>query len=333
MTTDNSLAVQDPGTRDVSPKAPHHFSVMPKDLGEAMEIAKLLAKSTFVPQAFRNQPGDVLVVMMMASELQVPYFAALRNTAVINGRPTIWGDLVTAIIWRSNLVEYIDRRWDEETKTATTRIKRKGFPECVRTFSMEDAKRAKLDRKDTYVQYPQRMCDWRAFTWAARDSFADVLAGMTITEEALDMPQQEQPVPMQQPRPLAQLVSEFQAPPEKEGKKAKPAGGEAKPPVEATVEVIKVVLAEMTKQGKNPKTGAPWTLYNIVAEDGRAFGTFSASVFECASQAREHGVAIRIATKPGSKPGNVLIEEAEAVIGEDVPDETGSGEEAGPDGV
>jgi hypothetical protein len=51
---------------------------------------------------------------------------------------------------------------------------------------MEDAKRAGLLGKDNWKNYPRRMLQMRARSWALRDCFSDVLLGMRLAEELQD---------------------------------------------------------------------------------------------------------------------------------------------------
>jgi hypothetical protein len=63
----------------------------------------------------------------------------------------------------------------------------------VRSFTIEDAKQAKLWGKDgPWSTYPYRQMSWRAFWFAARDSAADVLKGLQGVEELRDMPGEQQ---------------------------------------------------------------------------------------------------------------------------------------------
>lgn len=304
--------VMDVGRRDIAGRpAPVGFTMVPRDMKEMMEFAKLISASNFIPTGFRGKPGDVLVVMMQAAELEIPYFQALHNTAVINGRPTIWGDLVVALVQRSPQFEFLRRNWDEASKTATVVIKRKGRPEAVSRFSMEDAKRAKLANKDTYIQYPQRMCMWRAVSFAIRDEFADVLKGMSIAEEAMDAPPVVSIEPIRQPAPMAELVDGFLGAPPKEA----PRSDEGPQDVAGDLpgEVVRITGAEVASEGKTAK-GKPWTLYKITTEDGRALASFSSTIYETAFKAWEMGVEVRITTSPGKKPGQLNVETLEPVL-------------------
>lgn len=160
-------------------------TLAPTNMKEAMEFAGLLAKSDIVPKDYQGKPGNVLVAIQWGMEIGLQPMQAMQNIAVINGRPSIWGDAMIALVRASPNFEYITETQDD--KQATCIIKRKGEPEAVRTFSMEDAKRAGLMGKSgPWTQYPKRMMQMRARSWALRDVFPDVLKGMICAEEALD---------------------------------------------------------------------------------------------------------------------------------------------------
>ena len=158
----------------------------PQNLTEAMKFCEMLAESSIIPKDFRGKPGDILVAIEWGMEVGLKPMQALNNIAVINGRPSIWGDSALALVRASGLLEYIDEK--VEGDTAVCRVKRKGEPEVVRTFSMEDAERAGLLKKPgPWQQYPKRMLQMRARAWALRDTFPDVLSGIAIAEEVQDI--------------------------------------------------------------------------------------------------------------------------------------------------
>lgn len=88
----------------------------------------------------------------------------------------------------SPLCEYITEA--DDGSTAVCRVKRRAESEEVRTFSMDDAKVAGLlGKSGPWTQYPKRMRQMRARAFALRDVFPDVLRGMPIAEEVMDIPQ------------------------------------------------------------------------------------------------------------------------------------------------
>ncbi len=157
-------------------------------LDQALKVADIIAKSSFCPKAFIDKPGDILVCMQMGKEVGLKPMQALQNIAVINGRPSLWGDAMLAVCRQASNFEYVDESFDKASMTATCKAKRKGEPEVVRAFSQEDAKKANLWGKNVWAAYPERMLAMRARGFALRDAFADTLRGIISAEEASDYP-------------------------------------------------------------------------------------------------------------------------------------------------
>lgn len=162
------------------------FSLAPQNLEEAFRFADMMSKSNLVPKEFAGNPGNILVAVQWGAELGLQPMQAMQNIAVINGRPALWGDSVIALVKASPLCESVV---EETTDThATCRVKRRGEPEQARTFSLDDAKKAGLiGKQGPWTQYPKRMMQMRARSWALRDVFPDVLRGMPIAEEVMDI--------------------------------------------------------------------------------------------------------------------------------------------------
>ena len=163
------------------------FDLSPQTFEQAMKFSHMLADSDLVPKDFRGKPGNCLIAMQWGSELGLKPLQALSNIAVVNGRAALWGDAVIALVRSSPLCEYVQE--SDDGHTATCRAKRRGEPEHVVTFSMDDAKAAGLAGKQgPWSQYPRRMRQMRARAFALRDVFPDVLRGMPVAEEVMDIP-------------------------------------------------------------------------------------------------------------------------------------------------
>lgn len=163
------------------------FSLAPQNLDEALKFADYLANSDIVPKDFQKKPANILVAVQWGMELGLQPMQAMQSIAVINGRPSLWGDAVIALVRSSPLCEYVYETDDGET--ASCRVKRVGEDEQTRTFSMTDAQQAGLKGKQgPWAQYPKRMRQMRARSFALRDVFPDVLRGMPMAEEVQDIP-------------------------------------------------------------------------------------------------------------------------------------------------
>jgi cell pole-organizing protein PopZ len=161
------------------------FSLLPQTFDQAMKFAELLAASDMVPKDFKGKAGNCLIAVQWGFELGLQPLQAIQNIAVINGRPSLWGDLGLAIVMRHP--EYEGHYEEQDDTSATCVLKRRGMPEIKRTFTQADAKTARLWGKEgPWTNYPKRMMQMRARWWAIRDLFPDALKGMVSAEEAQD---------------------------------------------------------------------------------------------------------------------------------------------------
>ena len=192
------------------------FDLSPQTFEQALTFSNYLADSDMVPKDFKGKPGNCLVAIQWGMEIGLKPLQAMQNIAVINGRPSLWGDAVIALVRSSQLCEYIIE--EDDGRTATCKVKRRGEPEQSRSFSMDDAKAAGLlGKQGPWTQYPKRMRQMRARAFAVRDVFPDVLKGLPVAEEVMDTPSERHmgqvervepttPQPAYTPEQFAQLL-------------------------------------------------------------------------------------------------------------------------------
>ena len=159
---------------------------------DAFRFATMVAKSEFAPKDFRGKPESCLLAIQHGSEIGLSPMQSLQSIAVINGRPSIWGDAALAVVSASAVCEYVTEEIEDgkdgEALVAICTAKRRGYPKpTVVRFSVGDAKKAGLWAKGgPWTQYPRRMLQLRARGFALRDAFPDVLKGLVTAEEAGD---------------------------------------------------------------------------------------------------------------------------------------------------
>ena len=164
------------------------FSLAPRNLEEAMKLAEMICNTEIVPKNFKGKAGDTLVAMMLGSEVGLNPLQSLSNIAVINGRPSIWGDAMLALCLKNPNFNFITETLDPTTMTATCTVSRKGGVPHTVTFNEEDAKTAGLlGKAGPWTNYKKRMLQKRARGFALRDQFADSLHGLITQEEARDI--------------------------------------------------------------------------------------------------------------------------------------------------
>ncbi|MCF7945937.1 MAG: hypothetical protein K9L24_03695 [Spirochaetia bacterium] len=162
---------------------------LPTTKSEAYKLAESFSQSSFCPASYRNKPAEVYLAMAYGAQVGLNPLLAVQNIAVVNGKPAVYGDALTAIAQGHQETEEYEDGY-KDNGTAFCKITRKGRT-IYREFSVEMAKRAGLWGKNTWAQYPERMLLWRARGWAVRDAFADVLMGLWSVEEAIDNPDRD----------------------------------------------------------------------------------------------------------------------------------------------
>ena len=160
-----------------------------------VDFANQIAKSQMVPQSFRGKPEDIIVAVQWGNEVGLRPMAALQGISVINGKPSLGGEAMLALVSSHPAFGGCEERIEEKNGeyTAVCTVKRVILGKEVEktfTFSQADAVRAGLWNKERspWKSYPKRMLQMRARGFALRDSFPDALKGVISSEEAGDMP-------------------------------------------------------------------------------------------------------------------------------------------------
>ena len=83
------------------------FDLSPQTFEQALTFSQYLADSDMVPKDFKGKPGNCLVAIQWGMEIGLKPLQAMQNIAVINGRPSLWGDAVIALARNSPMCEYI----------------------------------------------------------------------------------------------------------------------------------------------------------------------------------------------------------------------------------
>lgn len=203
------------------------FTLEPRNFQEAIHLAKIMASSDMVPKDYRGKPENVLVAVQMGREVGLSPMQAIQNIAVINGRPSVWGDAMLAICSsHPTCVDILEMNQDDCTslRARVADAKKAGTPlqlselqvavlaksekltapyaicatkttdravPVVRSFSIDDAKLANLwGKQGPWQQYPERMLQSRARSFCLRDAYSGPLRGLNSAEESQDIPQE-----------------------------------------------------------------------------------------------------------------------------------------------
>lgn len=152
---------------------------------EAMaQLANTFAHARLVPKALQGQPADCLLVLMTARDLGLSMTVAFRELHPIDGRVTASPKLKLAIVRQRGL----GRVWPDPANgalSATWYATRADDPGTTyaSTFTIEDARAARLLGKDNWKMYPARMLSWRALGYLLDDAFSEVGTGLYSADE------------------------------------------------------------------------------------------------------------------------------------------------------
>ena len=223
----------------------------PATITEAIQFSEMLASSQMVPRAYQGKPQDIMVCVQWGYEIGLAPMQALQNIAVINGKPSVYGDAAMALVQASPVCEDIEEYFEGEGTTNPVAVcvaKRKGRKPVVSKFSVEDAKRAGLwGKQGPWQAYPKRMLAMRARGFALRDAFPDVLKGLITAEEAQDFPDEAKPKQAKDITPRNPL--DVIAPPDVPAVTNKPALIEAVFAADQEAEAVNALVAEAAAEG------------------------------------------------------------------------------------
>ena len=189
--------------------------LVPRSLDDIVRLARMAyAAGIYRPKVkgedIPKDEAEAQATMIIAQGLEIgmPPMQALQLIAVINGRCTVHSEGVPALLWSNGfkLKEWMDGEEGQDTWTAHCEITRPDGTKDSRSFSVKDAKRAKLwspsekvqrykkgggtymvDNDSPWFLYPQRMLPARARGFASKDIAPDALRGLMLREEAEDM--------------------------------------------------------------------------------------------------------------------------------------------------
>jgi hypothetical protein len=183
MSESNSqLATTEQPTR--VPVAVNDHGIQLRSMDEIGRFCKAVAASRLAPKGL-DTPEALMVAICYGLEIGLAPMQSIQSVAVINGRPTLWGDAVPALIMSKP--DFVDMEETVDPQKCICTVTRKGRVPVTRSFSVEDAKKAGLwGKAGPWQQYPTRMLQMRCRSWAIRDAYPDALKGVQIREEVQD---------------------------------------------------------------------------------------------------------------------------------------------------
>jgi hypothetical protein len=152
------------------------------------KTVKMLADSPTIPTHLAGHPQDIVATILNGRELGLAPMESINNLYMVNGKISLSGKTMLGLIRKAGHRVMLDIKL-----TGTTiecyRLQPDGsqFLEGSVGFNQADVKRAKMSKKDTYIEYPQMMMAWRAVSMAARFFYSDCITAVSYTPEEVGM--------------------------------------------------------------------------------------------------------------------------------------------------
>jgi hypothetical protein len=195
--------------------------IIPTSFDDALRMANLAVISGLFKPARNGENGNsgdketqaqATMAILQGMEVGIPPIQALQGITIINGRATIWGDLIPALLWsRGFEIDEIIENEDAANMRAVCTVTRPNGKKIVRRFSVNDAMQAGLwqtsptikkkfwdknkkawgpereyPNDSPWFKYGKRMLAMRARGFASRDGAPDVMRGLYMREELED---------------------------------------------------------------------------------------------------------------------------------------------------
>jgi hypothetical protein len=152
-------------------------------MDRAGELSEAIANTDFVPRSLRGNQPAILAAILYGHEVGLGPMQSLAKIAVIDGKPTLAAEAQRALI-----LSHGHELWVEESTNTRATIagrRRGGGRQTSRvTWTLDDAKRARIAGKQNWQTYPRQMLLARATAELARAVFADAIGGLAASEEA-----------------------------------------------------------------------------------------------------------------------------------------------------
>ena len=166
-----------------------------KMMNNTFRMAKLLAASALVPDAYRNSPENCVVAIDIANRIGLSPMMVMQNLYVVKGKPSWSGSFCAAAIngsGRFSPLEYVFVGEDGKPSWGcyATAVRLSTGKRCnsdIVTMQMANAEGWLSKPGSKWKTMPRQMMMYRAAAFFARAHCSDILLGYRTMEEIQDM--------------------------------------------------------------------------------------------------------------------------------------------------
>lgn len=159
------------------------------------QVASILAKTTAMPDRYKNKPGDCLILVDLSNRMGISPIAVAQWSQVINGNFTWAGQACKALVdgcgkYRESRYEMFGKPGTDERGCVLTAIKRStgevvSGPEVTIKMAKDEGWYDKPGSK--WQTMPELMLKYRAAAFFARTECPEALMGFYSSEEMQDI--------------------------------------------------------------------------------------------------------------------------------------------------
>jgi hypothetical protein len=147
-------------------------------------LAQRVSGTEFVPASFRGKPEAVMAAFVSGAEIGCGPMKSLRIFQSIQGSVGLKPEAMRAVVAQAgHLIETTE--FSNERVTLHGKRGDTGQEETV-TWTMDDAKRAQLDKGANWAKYPRAMLLARATSELCRLMFSDITLGLAYNADELE---------------------------------------------------------------------------------------------------------------------------------------------------
>lgn len=180
-------------------------AINPTTFDEVTRLAKVAVMAGLAASKEDDEQKAIAkatMAILHGLEVGIPAVQAVQNISIVNGKPMIYGDLLTAVLWSKG---FKVKKWvtgEGDARIGNAQIIRPDGTIIDKSFSVAQAKKARLwdtrervtrngkngqytvDNDSPWYRFDERMLEWRAFGFACKDGASDATRGMLVYEEA-----------------------------------------------------------------------------------------------------------------------------------------------------
>lgn len=165
---------------------------LPANMAEAMELAKLMASSNFMPKHLRGVPGDCLAVVLQSMRWGMDPFAVGNKTYFVNDRMAYEAQLVNAVVNTSRVLEgRLKIEWDGEGDALICKVTGtiKGDPEPKSVW--QEFRLIKTKNSPLWQSSPRQQLGYYTSRMWGRLHTPEVLLGVYTPEDPYEDEQRQ----------------------------------------------------------------------------------------------------------------------------------------------